>query len=640
MEEQNLAVKLGGLTGLDAPDAGRSDEDGFVHAVDKLYTVRLGRQGEHLTQVVQIDCTAWLDRMPGCTLAVAAVRPGEGETYLADTTAQDGMISWPVRREDTAVPGFGRAEVRALLDGRVMKSAVFRTCIEPGLEGDGVPLPPAVPDWVQVVIDASGLVVQACAHVLHVGPGEKMLYHTIQAAVDAAADGDTIIVHPLVVGGRMGWYNESVDAYGKNIAIIGTDRDSCVIAYSTADYRYAPLQMSCGTLANMTILGIASAAPADPELGRAYCLHDDDMADTANDRKLLIRNCVFSNADHHAIGMALRRNNTVEMHDCRIESGTNAGAALYLHDYTFVPGGVSPTGQRFLAFGCQFINGSAGQATITMQSAELPGSQQSAGFCGCSVTNYAGGPEIRMQLYPSGAEIHAERMWTDTRWTLEAMSHGNNIDALNAHSDIDKMARSDISRINEGLYGKAKLSGWMIGGIRVVSDGKEITGANRIRCDAVRIQKGTVVKSVEGVERFKYGVAVYSRYVNNDDFDVLTDYKRSFGSSESAPFVAPFDCWIRVSAAYYDERNIDSEMINELASQLSIDGYLEAGGVHRGAVCAAVPADQRGRSAGGGERRQCRPLSRRRSAALHGIADAVMGAAARIGRKAGPLTIQ
>lgn len=116
--------------------------------VDKLDEVQLGRQGEALVTLVQIDASAWLEQLPGCTLLTESV------VYLPNVTVQGGLISWRVTEDDTAKAGWGRAEVRGLVDGKVKKSAVFRTCIEPSLEGNGTPAEPTPPSWVQTIMDA------------------------------------------------------------------------------------------------------------------------------------------------------------------------------------------------------------------------------------------------------------------------------------------------------------------------------------------------------------------------------------------------------------------------------------------------------------------------------------------------------
>lgn len=123
-----------------------SDEEYGTLTVGNLNTVKLGRQGENGTQEVVIDCSAWLEDLPGCTLMIAAVRPGEKTIYVPTVTVTDGVITWPVLAQDTALAGWGRGEVRATLNEQIKKSAVFRTRIEPSLEG-GTTTPTTPPDW-------------------------------------------------------------------------------------------------------------------------------------------------------------------------------------------------------------------------------------------------------------------------------------------------------------------------------------------------------------------------------------------------------------------------------------------------------------------------------------------------------------
>ena len=139
--------------GNDEPDERETDEEYETLLVNELDIVKLGRQGEHLTQQVLIDCTAWLTKLPDCDLLIAAVRPGEREIYLPTIEEADGVITWDIRDQDTARGGWGRGEVRAMKDGKIKKSAVFRTRIEPSLEGSAT-TPATPPDWVQEILDS------------------------------------------------------------------------------------------------------------------------------------------------------------------------------------------------------------------------------------------------------------------------------------------------------------------------------------------------------------------------------------------------------------------------------------------------------------------------------------------------------
>ena len=146
---------LGASNGAEEEEQ-ETDEEYETLPVNALDVVKLGRQGEHLTQQVQIDCSAWLgtgSQLIGCQLLIAAIRPGENTVYLPTVSVADGVITWDIQEQDTAKGGWGRGEVRAMLDGKIKKSAVFRTRVEPSLEGSGsAPITP--PDWVQEILDS------------------------------------------------------------------------------------------------------------------------------------------------------------------------------------------------------------------------------------------------------------------------------------------------------------------------------------------------------------------------------------------------------------------------------------------------------------------------------------------------------
>lgn len=144
---------LGATLGATATEEDQEPDEEFeTIPVKELVEVKLGRQGENDTQTVVIDCSAWLEKLPGCTLMIAATRPGEREIYLPEVTVDSGVVTWPIMEQDTACAGTGRAEVRAMKDGKIKKSALFRTRVEPALEGDGSPDAPTPPNWVKLII--------------------------------------------------------------------------------------------------------------------------------------------------------------------------------------------------------------------------------------------------------------------------------------------------------------------------------------------------------------------------------------------------------------------------------------------------------------------------------------------------------
>lgn len=155
---------LGATLGATASDDQEPDEEYATIPVKELVEVKLGRQGENDTQTVVIDCSAWLTQLPGCQLLIAATRPGEREIYLPEVSVSSGVVTWPILEQDTACAGVGRAEVRAMKDGKVKKSALFRTRIEPALEGDGSPAAPTPPNWVKLIIGSVEASQEAAEH--------------------------------------------------------------------------------------------------------------------------------------------------------------------------------------------------------------------------------------------------------------------------------------------------------------------------------------------------------------------------------------------------------------------------------------------------------------------------------------------
>lgn len=127
----------------------------MAYAIDRLQRVELGRCGENLARRVAIDASTWLGRWPGARLEVLCHRPTESTLYIPETLLDGAVLLWTVTAADTAFPGTGRGEVRAILGDVVVKSAVFDTVITPALEGTAGDPPAAGVDWATDVIQAA-----------------------------------------------------------------------------------------------------------------------------------------------------------------------------------------------------------------------------------------------------------------------------------------------------------------------------------------------------------------------------------------------------------------------------------------------------------------------------------------------------
>lgn len=172
--------------------------------------------------------------------------------------------------------------------------------------------------------------------VLEVGAYKQ--FNTIQSAVNVARDGDTIVVYP-------GVYNERVQAWGKNVNIVGICRETCILQDDSSDYRTPPLEMNVGTVQNMTIIETASNPSPDieglilpegwPAKDMAYTIHAESAVNSYG-RSLKIINCRLVNANRPCLGAGTYNNHSIELIDTELYSGISAydeykRGALYVH---------------------------------------------------------------------------------------------------------------------------------------------------------------------------------------------------------------------------------------------------------------------------------------------------------------------
>ena len=244
------------------------------------------------------------------------------------------------------------------------------------------------------------------------------VYRTVQEAVDAAGNMDTIIILP-------GTYREPVDTYGKVLYIEGTDRDACVLCWSAFDYEAPPLEMARGSLKNMTLH--AMAAGEEGTYGKSYAMHVD--FDEAADCALYCENVTFINDYHQTVGIGLRPGSVVDFYNCELRAA-GGQSALYVHDWEAAPEAVEG-GQLLMLRSCTLVNNSDTQPTILLQSQEiLPGAAQVL-FSDNAVANVSeGGPEISMMLYP-GREALGGGYLGGADWALSVFSSGNSVPAMN-----------------------------------------------------------------------------------------------------------------------------------------------------------------------------------------------------------------
>lgn len=249
---------------------------------------------------------------------------------------------------------------------------------------------------------------------LTVGSGK--MYATIQSAVDASKDGDTITIYP-------GTYREAVDARTKLINIVGVSKKLCVLEYPNGAYSKPPLEIAKGSVTNLTIRA-TSQAKVSGEVAKAYAVHIDFKEQLGYDLKF--ENVHFINEDYQTLGIGLRNNSSLEFVNCVIESGNHN--AFYCHSQ---PDPTAADGQNLLVKNCTIINNSSSFCTIKMQSQPYESAVAIATFQCNIVVNRGSAKLVEMVLFGDHSSVSHNGWLGSTEWQLGIASATNNVDILN-----------------------------------------------------------------------------------------------------------------------------------------------------------------------------------------------------------------
>lgn len=156
----------------------------MIYDIKCLPLIYLGRQGENLARTVEIDVGAMLDAYPGASIGLVFQRAGETELYIAATTLDGTMLSWPISAAVTANAGRGKIEVRAMLGDVLAKSVTAPTQVDVSLSGAGSTPPDPEEDWIDDVLQAAFEAKQSAASA---ADSAQKAEQAVEDAKDAAA---------------------------------------------------------------------------------------------------------------------------------------------------------------------------------------------------------------------------------------------------------------------------------------------------------------------------------------------------------------------------------------------------------------------------------------------------------------------
>lgn len=250
-------------------------------------------------------------------------------------------------------------------------------------------------------------------------------YTSINSAIDATNDGDTILIMP-------GLYNEKVKMWGKNRHLVGVSKESVYIVSGDRYYGNEPLQANIGSVENVTLIAGYGLEPVEGETQAGnYALHIEYANTSAYE--LVVRNCNLISNVFFAVGAGIRYNQTVKLIDCYMETKQQEAYSSYYADF-FKCGGLffhnDASGSNLGVDGrievtdCEM---KGVKSAVAIQS-QNNGNTLHARFVNCLGWSTDSGKTNAITIRTTPTEGHI----AGSDVILDAMSFGNNLDGLNA----------------------------------------------------------------------------------------------------------------------------------------------------------------------------------------------------------------
>lgn len=241
---------------------------------------------------------------------------------------------------------------------------------------------------------------------------EDTQYASIKAAVAAVEEEGVILVFP-------GTYKENVKAWGKNITIIGTDAQECILVSYSASYYAPPLEIGAGEVRNLTIQ--AKGGRSDSKPG-AYGVHVED--NYLYDNTLIFADCIIESDSNSAVGMGMRGGCEVIFSHC-VLTGKEDG--LFCHDGAYK----KYTGVQNLIMEDCIIEGKQGGYAIRFDSQGVTGAEINVKFVNNTLINNNNRSGKYIQTRNNGGRGSEENWMGLKNFYLDPESQGNNAEEMN-----------------------------------------------------------------------------------------------------------------------------------------------------------------------------------------------------------------
>lgn len=133
--------------------------------------IDLGKQGENLARIIDIDISAWRAEYGEGTVQLLHQRHGDSTPYPAAVEQAGDVVRWAITAADTARVGYGAAQLLFYAGDVLAKQCIYRTYVSPSLGQSAGEPPEAQQPWVERVLAEAAKVTGMTARAVELPAG-------------------------------------------------------------------------------------------------------------------------------------------------------------------------------------------------------------------------------------------------------------------------------------------------------------------------------------------------------------------------------------------------------------------------------------------------------------------------------------
>ena len=115
----------------------------------------IGRQGEHGVRQVWFDLSYLIENFGEGIAMLVCQRNKDLAPYIVSATQTGNRLEWTVDETDTAYEGFGKAEIRWVVDDDLAKTVIYKTNVQKSLTAQ-TEVPEPLESWYEALLEQIG----------------------------------------------------------------------------------------------------------------------------------------------------------------------------------------------------------------------------------------------------------------------------------------------------------------------------------------------------------------------------------------------------------------------------------------------------------------------------------------------------